>query len=65
MAFLSFFIAFLLFLYAALASVLDYTISADFNVIAWGLAFFVLGHLAPGAVAAYRTRSFPRDRDRL
>lgn len=60
MAFLSFLISFVLFLYAALAGVLDYTINPDFNVIAWGLAFFVLGHLVPGAVTAYRTRDLPR-----
>ena len=56
MVFLSFLVAFILFLYAALAPVLDYTISADFNVIAWGLAFVALGFLLPGAVTAYRTR---------
>lgn len=61
MSFVSLLIAFLLFLYLALAPVLEYTISSDFNVVAWGLAFFALGHLVPGAVATYRTRRIPRD----
>lgn len=61
MSFLSLLIAFVLFLYAAMAPVLDYTIDADFNVVAWGLAFFTLGHLLPGMVATYRTRQLPRD----
>lgn len=45
MAFLFFIIAFLLFIYKALAPVFDYVINGDFDVIAWGLAFFVLGHI--------------------
>ena len=56
MVFVSFLIAFLLFLYAALAPVLDYTISGDFNVIAWGFVFFTLAFLVPHAQATYVAR---------
>lgn len=45
MAVVSFFISFLLFLYAALDTVLDYTISPDFDVMAFGFVFLALGHL--------------------
>lgn len=37
--FISFLIAFLLFLYAALSPILNFTIDPDFNVLAWGFAF--------------------------
>lgn len=60
MVFVSFLLSFLIFLYGALAAPLDYVVSADFNVALWGLAFFVLGHLIPGAVVTYQTRRVPR-----
>jgi hypothetical protein len=59
MVFVSFLIAFLLFVYAALAPVLDYTINADFHVVEWGLVFLALGFLVPQSVVAaatYRNR---------
>lgn len=59
MVFVLYLISFLIFLYGALAPVLDYTISADFNVLLWGLVFFTLAHVVPGAVVAYRTRDLP------
>lgn len=58
MALLFYFVSFILFLYAALAPVLDYVISGDFNVIAWGLAFFALGHVLHNYTPGYFGR-FP------
>lgn len=57
MVFISFLISFLFFLYAALAPMFDWVVNGNLNVLAWGLVFFVLGHLLPGAVVAYQTRS--------
>ena len=59
MVFIAYLISFLIFLYGALSAPLDYVVSADFNVVLWGLVFFVLGHLIPDAVGAYRTRRLP------
>lgn len=59
MVFVLYLVSFLIFLYGALAAPLDYVVSADFSVLFWGLAVFVLAHLAPGAVTTYRTRRLP------
>ena len=56
MVFISLLIAFVCFLIAALAPVFEWTLG-DFNAIAWGLTFFALASLLPGAVTAYRTRN--------
>lgn len=57
MVFIMYVISFLFFLYAALAPMFDWVINDNLNVLAWGLMFFVLGHLLPNAVGVYQTRS--------
>ena len=53
MVFLSFLIAFVSFLVAALAPVFHWSLGR-FDAIAWGLTFLALGFLLPGAVGFYR-----------
>lgn len=57
MVFISYLVAFLFFFYAALAPMFDWVINPNLNVVAWGLTFFVLGHLLPDAVGVYHSRS--------
>lgn len=61
LAFYSFLAALVLFLYAALAPILDFTISPDFKVYAWGFFFLTLGFLAPlgAGVRGFRGRRGP------
>lgn len=56
MVFISLLIALFCFLIAALAPVFEWTLGS-FNAIAWGLFFFTLASLVPGAVSVYRTRN--------
>lgn len=56
MTFFSFLLSFLLFLYAAMSPVLNYSIDPDFHVMAWGFTFLAFGFMFPGAVTFYRAR---------
>src|SRR6266478_2873759 len=63
MVFLSFLVAFVCFLLAALAPVFTWTFGR-FDPIAWGLTFLALGFLLPGAVGAYRRSRIEGEIDR-
>lgn len=56
MVFVSFLIAFLLFVYDALSPILGYDIDSDFKVVSWGLAFVALGFLLPLAAVVSNNR---------
>lgn len=57
MAFVSFLIAFVLFLVGALASEGWIFETLSWNPTAWGLVFLSLGFLLPGALVLYRERN--------
>lgn len=61
MAFVSFLIAFVMFLIAAMSGEGWLFDTLSWNPTAWGLVFLSLGFLLPGAISTYRTRSLPQE----
>lgn len=58
MAFISLLVAVFIFFIGALAPIFEWDLGS-FSVLYWGLFFFSLSFLVPGAVATYKSRRLP------